>query len=425
MKFRLPKIYPITDAALTGLSHLKQVEKLVEAGATFIQLREKRASPKEFYEAVNEVMQFTKGKDVKIIVNDRVDIALAARADGVHLGQEDLLPRFAREILGEKSIIGFSTHNLAQAIEAVKLPVDYIAAGPVFSTLTKENPDPVLSLKGLRKLREAVGNFPLVAIGGINFENAREVFANGADSIAVISALLAPATGISKNFIQFRRPSDYNKVYGQLMNTAKVSYTNRRLALEDFENEVWQQASAVNINKYWSGAEAETQRRAEARLIWTDEAFLFRFDCNQSEPLVISSEPNLENKTIGLWERDVCEIFVAPEKIERYFEFEVAPTGEWLDAAVRQTPEGRETDFEYNSGMKTAALVKENRILLAMQIEWKAFGRKPAAGERWRGNLFRCVGSGRARGYLAWQPTRTTEPNFHVPGAFGYFEFVR
>lgn len=199
MKFRLPPVYPITDAALTKLSHLEQVKELIKGGATFIQLREKHLSPREFYQSAKEVLDYTRGSEIKIIINDRVDIACALRADGVHLGQDDLPPEAARRILGEEAIIGFSTHNIDQAIAASKLPLDYIAIGPVYQTKSKENPDPVVGIEGLKTVRRAIGDFPLVAIGGINSESAQTVRQSGADSIALISCLLTPADRIAEN----------------------------------------------------------------------------------------------------------------------------------------------------------------------------------------------------------------------------------
>jgi thiamine-phosphate pyrophosphorylase len=199
MAFSLPKIYPITDVSITKLSPLEQTERLISGGAKIIQLREKTASPREFYKTAKEVLDYARARNVKIIINDRVDIALAVKADGVHLGQDDLPPVYARKILGEKAIIGFSTHNFEQALEAVKLPISYLAIGPIFATSTKESPDPVVKIAGLIKVREAVGEFPIVAIGGINIENARNVLLNGADSIAVISAVLKPVSTISEN----------------------------------------------------------------------------------------------------------------------------------------------------------------------------------------------------------------------------------
>ena len=159
-------------------------------GATFIQLREKHLAPREFYNEAEEALHVARPCGARLIINDRVDIALALKAYGVHLGQDDLPPEAARELLGEDSIIGFSTHTVEQAIKAARLPVDYIAIGPIFETKSKENPDAVVGLDGLRLVRQAVGKIPLVAIGGIKRENILETLAAGADSVAVISLLL-------------------------------------------------------------------------------------------------------------------------------------------------------------------------------------------------------------------------------------------
>ncbi len=194
----MPKIYPITDVRLTKISHAEQVEKLIEGGAKIVQLREKYAAPKDFYESAKKALKIARRQNVKIIINDRVDIALVLKADGVHLGQDDLPPKNAREILGEKAIIGFSTHNIKQAISAVKLPINYLAIGPVFATKTKENPDEIVGIEGVKKVREAVGDFPLVAIGGITLENFQDVLDAGANSVAIISDLLSDAEKIAE-----------------------------------------------------------------------------------------------------------------------------------------------------------------------------------------------------------------------------------
>lgn len=183
---------------MTKISHCAQVEKLIAGGATFVQLREKYAAPQEFYEDAKNALRLARRHGVKIIINDRVDIALALRADGVHLGQDDLPPEEARKILGEKAIIGFSTHTIEQAIFAVKLPIDYIAVGPVFPTKTKEKPDEIVGIETVTKTRRAVGNFPLVAIGGITAENLRAVLDAGANSAAIISDLLSNAEQIAE-----------------------------------------------------------------------------------------------------------------------------------------------------------------------------------------------------------------------------------
>jgi thiamine-phosphate pyrophosphorylase len=189
--FRLPRVYPLTDVHLSGLSHAEQVRLLSRGGATLVQLREKRMSPQEFYEEARTAVAVAAQCGVRLIINDRVDVALAVGADGVHLGQDDMPPEAARKLLGEQAIVGYSTHNVEQAIEASKLPIDYLAIGPIFATATKSDTAPVLGLEGLRAVRQGIGDFPLVAIGGITPANARDVIEAGADSIAVISALVS------------------------------------------------------------------------------------------------------------------------------------------------------------------------------------------------------------------------------------------
>lgn len=200
----LPNIYPITDARLTGLSHAEQVARLADGGATLVQLREKHLSPRDFYEEAEAALRVARARGVKLIINDRADIALALRADGLHLGQDDLPPEAARRLLGEAAIIGFSTHTPEQARDAARLPIDYLAFGPVFATSSKENPDPVVGLDTLRRVRAEIGSLPLVAIGGITRPQARAVLESGADSLAIISALLAgDASGIAERMRNF------------------------------------------------------------------------------------------------------------------------------------------------------------------------------------------------------------------------------
>ncbi len=187
----LPLVYPITDTKISGLSHADQVAILADAGATFVQFREKNRQALDFYNEAKTAVSIAAEKGMTLIINDRVDIALALGAPGVHLGQDDLPPEAARKLLGDDAIIGYSTHNVRQAIEAANLPVDYIAIGPIFETGTKTNPDPVVGLDGLRAVRYAIGDTKLVAIGGITFENALSVIEAGADSVALISALLS------------------------------------------------------------------------------------------------------------------------------------------------------------------------------------------------------------------------------------------
>ena len=202
----LPKLYPITDARLTRLSHAEQVSRLRDGGARFIQLREKHLSPREFYDAVEAAITVARERGVRLIVNDRADIALALGADGVHLGQDDLDPAAARRLLGERFIIGYSTHTVAQAIEAARLPLDYIALGPIFPTQTKANPDPTVGLEALRRVRDAIDpSVALVAIGGITRDTARAALDAGADSVALISALLAAPELIVERTKEFRK----------------------------------------------------------------------------------------------------------------------------------------------------------------------------------------------------------------------------
>jgi Carbohydrate family 9 binding domain-like len=206
---------------------------------------------------------------------------------------------------------------------------------------------------------------------------------------------------------------------------ATARYVTSDLKAQALEHASWSSASPIHLTYYWSGDKAPKSRHAEARILWSDESLCVRYVCNQNEPLIVSPTPQTQKKTIGLWDRDVCEIFLAPDPDvpERYFEFEAAPTGEWIDLAIHWTPEKRETDWEFHSGMTAAARVEKERIIIAMRIPWDDWIHKPQKGERWRANLFRCVGSGEKRGYLAWQPTRTPQPSFHVPKSFGWLRF--
>src|SRR5919198_2181410 len=138
MAFELPKLYPITDRRLSGLSHAEQVARLCEGGARLVQLREKHLSPREFYSEAEAALKVARERGAKLIINDRADIALALGADGVHLGQDDMPPEAARALLGRGAIIGYSTHGAEQAAAAARRPVDYVAIGPAFATSSKE-----------------------------------------------------------------------------------------------------------------------------------------------------------------------------------------------------------------------------------------------------------------------------------------------
>jgi thiamine-phosphate pyrophosphorylase len=182
----LPRLYAIADGQFGDVVQIAQ--RLLQGGARLIQLRNKSAGAGEFLGRVENVLALTTA-EARIIVNDRVDVARISGAAGVHLGQTDLPPAMARKTLTPEQIVGFSTHNLQQALEADHLPVDYIAIGPIFPTSTRQNPDPVVGLEGLSSIAKVVHK-PIVAIGGIKLENAREVLKAGAHSIAVIRDLL-------------------------------------------------------------------------------------------------------------------------------------------------------------------------------------------------------------------------------------------
>jgi thiamine-phosphate pyrophosphorylase len=189
--FQLPKIYPITDAAISSLTHAEQVAQLLAGGARVIQLREKNNSPRDFFDDASAALRLARTAGATMIINDRVDIALALGASGVHLGQTDLPVKAARQLLGPQAIIGYSTHNLDQVSEALNLPIDYLAFGPVFSTRTKKIPIRSPGLNQLQAAKALAGDLPLVAIGGIRQSNLADVFAAGADSAAIISEILS------------------------------------------------------------------------------------------------------------------------------------------------------------------------------------------------------------------------------------------
>ena len=208
----LPRVYPIVDlAAFAGLADPIQAvcrfaEDLIAGGATILQLRDKHGDARRTLSCARELCRIVRGR-ARLIVNDRSDVALAAGADGVHLGQDDLPPSLIRPIFtaaaGDKRQlwIGYSTHNLDQVRLADAMPVDYIAVGPIFATSSKANPDPVIGLEGVRQARQATTK-PLVAIGGINRANCLQVREAGADSVAVISDLLESPVKAVEEFIR-------------------------------------------------------------------------------------------------------------------------------------------------------------------------------------------------------------------------------
>ena len=217
-------------------------------------------------------------------------------------------------------------------------------------------------------------------------------------------------------------------VPGQRMTkpSTKIEHIAHDFPVAELDNPTWKRAADLKVTTYWNGTDAPAGRQFAVRMLWSDSGFYIRFDATRADPLVINDKPELTKKTMKLWERDVCELFLAPDKNEprRYPEFEIAPTGEWLDLVVDWRNE-EPRDWEYLSGMDPAAKIGKDKVTMAFKIPWKAFGGKPSGGDVWLGNLYRAVGSGETRGYLAWSPTMTKEPQFHVPEKFGEFVFVK
>jgi thiamine-phosphate pyrophosphorylase len=207
---QLPRLYPIIDvahfraAADSTTAILKFAKELASGGATLIQYRNKSGSAQEMLGHARELRRVLNGR-VKLIMNNRADLCLAAHFDGVHLGQDDLSPAAARKIFdaaGKGSLwIGYSTHNLEQLREAESAPIDYVAVGPVFSTASKANPDPVIGLEMVRQARR-VTTKPLVAIGGITRNNAKFVIEAGADAVAVISDVVESPHKSTEDFLR-------------------------------------------------------------------------------------------------------------------------------------------------------------------------------------------------------------------------------
>jgi thiamine-phosphate pyrophosphorylase len=205
----LPKLYPIVDRATLdarGVSVREFAREMALAGVDMLQYRDKGGAPDEVLRAAKEIAAEFAGSGRELIMNDRPDLALLA-GWGVHVGHEDLSPGDARKVLGARRVIGVSTHNDSQVMEADASAADYIAIGPVFATATKADTQPVVGLEGVRRAR-ALTRKPLVAIGGITRENARSVIDAGADVVAVIGALLT--TGelpgkIAKDFLEILR----------------------------------------------------------------------------------------------------------------------------------------------------------------------------------------------------------------------------
>jgi thiamine-phosphate pyrophosphorylase len=199
MNLVFPRLYAIIDPTLLTISELELAEALAGSGVELIQYRNKTAPSRQFFEISRQLSRALSPRGVRLVVNDRPDIALLAGAGGVHVGQDDLSVEDARVICGgldgKDCWVGVSTHTLEQLAAADRTSADYIAFGPIFQTATKKNPDPVVGTELLRKARQMTKK-PLVAIGGITLDHAVEVYRAGADSLAVIRDLIcAPDPG--------------------------------------------------------------------------------------------------------------------------------------------------------------------------------------------------------------------------------------
>jgi thiamine-phosphate pyrophosphorylase len=197
----IPRLYAIADRACfaDAAALYNFIEELLAAGVTLLQYRNKQGSAREMLAEAREIRRLA-GSRAKLIMNDRADLALAADFDGVHVGQDDLSPAAVRAILGPDRWLGVSTHNPEQLAWADKTDANYLAIGPVFATGSKQNPDPVIGLDGVRRARQFTRK-PLVAIGGITCQRAPEVIAAGADSVAVISALVREPRRAAEEFL--------------------------------------------------------------------------------------------------------------------------------------------------------------------------------------------------------------------------------
>ncbi len=201
-------LYLVTDRGLSGGRPTAEIVRAaVEGGVTCVQLREKHCPTREFIAQAQAIRGFLKARGIPLVINDRLDVAQAVGADGVHLGQSDMPLAAARAIVGDRLLIGISAESVADAIEAEKGGADYLGVSPVFATATKTDTAPALGLAGLAAIRRAVG-IPLVGIGGLNRDNAAAVVASGADGVAVVSAIVAapdPAQAARELLQEIRR----------------------------------------------------------------------------------------------------------------------------------------------------------------------------------------------------------------------------
>jgi len=198
----LPKLYPIVDSSFHADTKrlVAFCEQLRDAGCAVMQYRNKGNSAKQAL-AEARALKERLGSSVKWVMNDRADLCLAAEFDGLHVGQDDVSPESARKVIGPNRWLGISTHNPEQVAEADQTSADYIAIGPVFATVSKQNPDLIIGLDGVRRAR-ALTRKPLVAIGGVARSNCRSVIDAGADSVAVISDLIGEPRNSAEEFLR-------------------------------------------------------------------------------------------------------------------------------------------------------------------------------------------------------------------------------
>jgi thiamine-phosphate pyrophosphorylase len=188
---KLPRVYPILDSESLdrhGIAIETAAAAMLEGGAGILQIRHKGHWSRDFFAAARQVSRLCRENGTPLIVDDRADFALLLEA-GLHVGQDDLSPRDARKLIGAEATLGYSSHNMPQLVAAGGEPVDYVAIGPIFATASKRNPDPVVGVAEIVRCRAMIEK-PLVAIGGISYENAHSVWDAGADSVAIIAALL-------------------------------------------------------------------------------------------------------------------------------------------------------------------------------------------------------------------------------------------
>jgi hypothetical protein len=204
------------------------------------------------------------------------------------------------------------------------------------------------------------------------------------------------------------------------MNIHRIDLGDKTLSVTD---PLWDSIPEVSVENDWMGIRSLPQRFFRFQLCWSDRFFSIRFITTRNDECVIGSNPRRDSKTLELWNRDVCEIFIAPNPSipEEYFEFEIAPTGEWVDLQISVRGSERFTDSDIKTHAFYEAISHNGIDLMMISIPWATLGVKPSPGVVMRGNVYRCTGSEPRRGYLALWPTKSPVPNFHVPESFGEF----